>query len=218
LKVLEQVLVLLHPIMPFVTEEIWQRLPHTHGSIMQTRFPAVQEERLDADAEGCMEVIMEVVSGVRNIRGEMNVPPAARVETTCCCEDNASQALLTAHADMISSLARLERLHVGTRDSLAKPRLAASAVARNVQVYVHLENILDFESESRRIDKELAKLEKELSFARQKLENEDFVAKAPPAVIDKEREKAERLQDKLEKLRIHQLRIRDLQDASGARN
>jgi len=218
LKVLEQVLVLLHPIMPFVTEEIWQRLPHTHGSIMQTRFPAALEERLDANAEGRMELIMEVVSGVRNIRGEMNVPPAARVETTCFCEDDAAKELLQKHADIICSLARLECLHVGIRESLPKPRLSASAVAKNVQVYVHLENILDFENESRRIEKELAKLEKELSFARQKLDNEDFVTKAPSAVLEKEKEKAERLRDKLQKLRAHQKRMKDLQDPSNVRS
>jgi valyl-tRNA synthetase len=111
---------------------------------------------------------------------------------------------------MICSLARLERLQVGMRDLTAKPRLAASAVARDVQVYVHLENILDFESESKRIDKELGKLEKELSYATQKLDNEDFVKKAPAAVIEKEKEKAERLQDKIEKLRSHRRKILDL--------
>jgi valyl-tRNA synthetase len=215
LQVLEQVLVLLHPIMPFVTEEIWQRLPHTQGTIMQASFPEAREERLDADAEASMDVIMELVSGIRNIRGEMNVPPSARVETTCFCEDDATRKLLETYADVISSLARLDRLHVALRDSAPKPRLAASTVARNVQIYVHLENILDFENESRRIDKELAKLEKELGFALQKLDNKDFVEKAPPAVIEKEKEKAERLQDKLAKMRAHQDKIRELQGPSN---
>jgi valyl-tRNA synthetase len=123
--------------------------------------------------------------------------------------------LLETYADVISSLARLDRLHVALRDSAPKPRLAASTVARNVQIYVHLENILDFENESRRIDKELAKLEKELGFALQKLDNKDFVEKAPPAVIEKEKEKAERLQDKLAKMRAHQDKIRELQGPSN---
>ncbi|HBZ55581.1 MAG TPA: valine--tRNA ligase [Syntrophobacteraceae bacterium] len=210
LHVLTQILVLLHPIMPFVTEEIWQRLPHSQGTIMKAGFPEVQKHRLDLDAERSIDQIMEVVNGVRNIRGEMNVPPAVRVEATCLCEDEATAKLLLDYRDMIGSLARLERLQAGMRDVTVKPRLAASTVAKNVQVYVHLENILDFESESKRIDKELGKLEKELRHATQKLDNEDFVKKAPAAVIEKEKEKAQRLHDKMEKLRSHRQRIVEL--------
>ncbi len=216
LHVLTQVLVLLHPIMPFVTEEIWQRLPHCQGTIMKADFPQAQQHRLDLDAEQQIDQIMEVVNGVRNIRGEMNVPPAVRVEATCICEDEAIGKLLLDHSDMICSLARLERLQVGMRDLAAKPRLAASTVAKAVQVYVHLENILDFESESKRIDKELGKLEKELSYASQKLDNEDFVKKAPATVIEKEKEKAQRLQDKMDKLSSHQHRILDLLRSTDA--
>jgi valyl-tRNA synthetase len=215
LEVLTEVLVLLHPIMPFVTEEIWQRLPQSQGSIMVARFPECQQERLDPEAERHMELVMEVVSGVRNIRGEMNVPPAARVEVTCLCEDETTKDLLQGSTDMVCSLARLERLRLGLRDVATKPRLAASTVAKDVQVYVHLENVLDFENELRRIDKELAKLDKELGYSRQKLDNEEFVNKAPAAVIEKEKEKAGRHLDKIDKLRTHQQRIRDLFDPSS---
>ena len=76
--------------MPFVTEEIWQKLPQTTGSIMGASFPPVGAERLDAEAEEQMDVLMGVVNGIRNIRGEMNVPPATRVEVVCLCERTAS--------------------------------------------------------------------------------------------------------------------------------
>jgi valyl-tRNA synthetase len=217
LQVLEQMLILLHPIMPFVTEEIWQQLPHTTGTIMQARFPVARGERFDAEAERQMELIMSVVSGIR-IRGEMNVPPAARVEATCLCEQDGDCALLAAQADMLCALARLERVQVARSAAVEKPRFAASTVAHEVQVYVHLRDVLDLDSESRRILKELSKVEKELVGTRQKLLNEDFLRKAPQAVIEKEKEKAERLKDKLEKLRVHLERIKALQETAGAGN
>jgi valyl-tRNA synthetase len=216
LQVLEEMLVLLHPIMPFVTEEIWQQLPHTSGTIMQARFPVAQGERLDAEAERQMELIMNVVSGIRNIRGEMNVPPAARVEATCLCERDGDCELLEAQADMLCTLARLQRVQVANSAAVEKPRFAASTVVRDVQVYVDLRDVLDFDSESRRILKEISKVEKELVGTRQKLLNEDFLRKAPQAVIEKDKEKAERLKDKLEKLRVHQERIKGLQETAGA--
>ncbi|GKT08179.1 valine--tRNA ligase [Desulforhabdus sp. TSK] len=215
-RVLEQVLLLLHPVMPFVTEEIWQKLPQTSGSIMKASFPPLQPERLDADAEAQMEVIMSVVNGIRNIRGEMNVPPATRVEVVCLCERDFERDLLTSHAAMVSDLARLSVLKVAAVGEMSKPRLAAGMVTQHVEVYVVLKDILDFDSESKRLHKEISKLEKEYGNTQRKLSNEDFLGKAPEDVIEKERDKGARLGEKLEKLRHHYDIINTLRESAAA--
>lgn len=215
-RVLEQILVLLHPVMPFVTEEIWQKLPQTTGTIMKASFPQFEAERLDAEAEEQMDIIMNVVNGIRNIRGEMNVAPATRVEVVCLCERDFEKDLLLRHSGTVSDLARLSRLEVGRSEEVKKPRLAAGMVAKHVEVYVVLKDILDFESESKRLQKEISKLEKELGITQKKLSNEDFLQKAPEDVIEKEREKGARLGEKMEKLRHHYEIINTLKDSASA--
>jgi valyl-tRNA synthetase len=215
-RVLEQILVLLHPVMPFVTEEIYQKLPQTKTTIMKAVFPPYQEERLDPEAEDQMDLIMAVVNGIRNIRGEMNVPPATQVEVVCLCEKESDEALLAAHRGMVSGLARLSGLQIARVGQVEKPRVAAGTLARSVEVFLLLKDILDFDSESKRIQKEISKLEKELSNTQKKLSNEDYLQKAPAEVIEKEREKAGRLGEKMEKLRAHYGRIKALQESSGA--
>jgi valyl-tRNA synthetase len=209
-RVLEAILVLLHPVMPFVTEEIWQKLPSAEGSIMRASFPVRDEQRVDAEAEEQMALIMEVVNGIRNIRGEMNVPPATRVEVICLVEGAAEKKLLQDHAGTISDLSRLANLCIASAGELDKPRIAASAVTHNVEVFVLLEDVLDFDSESKRLEKELAKMEKEFGFTQKKLSNEDFLKKAPADVIEGEREKGRRLGEKLDKLRHQYEKIKIL--------
>ncbi len=213
-RVLEQILILLHPVMPFVTEEIWQKLPQTSGSIMDAVLPKTDPERVDAQAEEEMEVIMAVINGIRNIRGEMNVPPSTRVEVICLCENDSIKNLLNSHFGAIGDLARLARLDAGLVGEIEKPRFAASAITGKVEVYVLLKDILDFDSESNRLRKEIGKIEKELGFTQKKLSNEDFLGKAPPDVIEKEREKAARLGEKMEKLRRQNERIEALRKES----
>jgi valyl-tRNA synthetase len=215
--VLREILVLLHPIMPFVTEEIWQKLPHAKGSIMQTNFPSYREHRVDAEAETQMAIIMEVINGIRNIRGEMNVPPATRVEVLCLAESAAEKKLLQAHSNTIGDLSRLAKFQIASPGEIAKPRLAASAIAQNVEIFVLLEDVLDFDSESRRLEKELTKMEKEFSFTQKKLSNEDFLQKAPASVIESEREKGTRVGEKLEKLRHQYEKIKALKQSSAVR-
>jgi valyl-tRNA synthetase len=215
-KVLEQILVLLHPIMPFVTEEIWQKLPQTTGTIMKASIPKPDPDRLDQKAEEDMDLIMSVVNSIRNIRGEMNVPPATRVEVVCFCGNDQQRALLEGHAALMSDLARLAGLRVARPDDVKKPRIAARAIIKDVEVYVLLKDILDFDSEAKRVQKELSKLEKEFGITQKKLSNEDYLLKAPPDVIEKEKEKGARLGEKIEKLRHHDERIGALRESASA--
>ena len=215
-KILEQILVLLHPVMPFVTEELWQKLPQTADSIMCAQFPVADEARRDPAAEQQMELIMGVVSGIRNIRGEMNVPPSLRVDVVCLCEGDAEVGLLQRHSGVIVELARLEKLQVDRVGALKKPRVAASTVVKGVEVHVILQDILDFDNESKRLGKELGKLEKEFNLVHRKLSNEDFLGKAPLEVIEKEREKETRLGEKVTKFRRHLEVINALRDSAAA--
>ncbi len=209
-RVLRDVLVMLHPVMPFVTEELWQKLPGTEGSIMRTAFPTRDPGRVDPAAEEEMELLMSVIGGIRNIRGEMNLSPSARLDVLCLCSSEDEKELLAANTRTVVDLARLKSLNLALQKEREKPKLAASAVAGGVEVYVLLEDVLDFDSEAKRLEKEIGKLEKELSVTNKKLANEDFLTRAPAHVVEKEREKAERLGQKLEKLRSHRQRIESL--------
>ncbi|MCE5243856.1 MAG: valine--tRNA ligase [Desulfobacteraceae bacterium] len=215
-RVLEQILVLLHPVMPFVTEEIWQKLPQTSGTIMKAAFPRLEDERLDSSAESDMETIMSVINGIRNMRGEMNVPPSTRVPAVCLCAGENEKAVLEKHAGTIVDLSRLSTLTVARPEEMGKPRMAAGTIAANVEIYVILKDILDFDSEAKRLQKEIAKLEKELSVTQKKLSNEDFLQRAPGDVIEKEREKGARLGEKMEKFRHHYELISSMRDSSTA--
>ncbi|HID30752.1 MAG TPA: valine--tRNA ligase, partial [Desulfobacterales bacterium] len=189
---------LLHPFVPFVTEEIWDKLPGTEGSIMKAEFPATSDVRNDREAEEAMEVLIGVVSGIRNIRGEMNVPPSLFVEATVQAPDEGLRELLERHRDMIVNLCRLKSLEVtppGTR-----PASSATAVFGNCTIFVSLKGVIDFEREQGRLNKEIAKITRELDGIGKKLSHENFLLKAPQEVVQKVREKGEKLAEKKNRL------------------
>lgn len=215
-KVLENVLIMLHPIMPFVTEEIWHKLPQTSGSIMRASFPRVDSSRRDQESEAKVKLLQEVISGIRNIRGEMNISPGVRVDVVCRCQNDKDRTILEEYGYLIHDLAKVNRLDIRDIRSSEKPDMAASTIAESVEVYVLLKDLLDFSTELQRLEKEIQKIEKELSLTTKKLHNEDFLKKAPDQVIEKEREKSQRLGEKMRKLRDHYTRI--AQFAENQRN
>jgi valyl-tRNA synthetase len=172
-------------------------MPNSDGSIMVAIFPEPEPSLVDYLAEEQMAVVMDVTTAIRNIRGEMNIAPAAKVEAMAYGPDNLV-GLLEAHADYIKDLAKVSKLEV-RRDGV-RPRMAASAVVQEIELFVPLEGILDFEEESRRLQKEISKLEPELARSKNKLANNGFLTRAPADIVDKERDKVERLSGKLEKL------------------
>ena len=213
--VLEKILIMLHPVMPFITEELWQKLPQTGGSIMKADYPEARAERIDPEAEEKMGTLMGIITAIRNIRGEMNVPPSVRVEVVCICGHDSDVALFDEHERTISDLGRVSRFRAARAGEVEKPKFAAGTVTGNVEVFVVLKDILDFESESNRLRKELAKLEKEFGVTQKKLSNEDYLQKAPPDVIEKEREKGARLGEKIEKLNRRAEVIDGLREAAA---
>ncbi len=207
LRVLSAILRLLHPFMPFITEEIWQKLPGVSGSIMVAPYPQPDADLNNPQAEGEMRLVMETITAIRNLRGEMNVPPASQVEVFLRGADAWSMAALERHRQAVMLLARLKELHSNVT---AVPAAAAKAVVDAVEIFMPLTGVIDFQEEDRRLAREIEKIGKELAQAQKKLANEDFLAKAPPEVVGKEKERLQSWTEKLAKLKTHRERIKEL--------
>ena len=205
-EVFGRVLVLLHPFMPFVTEELWHKLPGAKGSIMQAVWPSGDGAEQDAEAEQGMQLLMEVIGAVRNIRGEMGISPGQEVEVIFTPHSEAAAKLLNSHADRVMTLAKAKSVRQTQADET--PEKAASAALSAATVHVPLAGLVDFSAEEQRLGKEIAKAEKELNASQKKLNNEGFLAKAPQDVVDKEKSKAAEASSKLERLQESLARVR----------
>ena len=189
--ILSNTLKLLHPFMPFITEEIWQTLPHDGESIMISEWPTYKEEFNFSVEEQEMGRIMEAVRAIRNRRAEMNVPPSrkAKYYIATSYKDTFRQAGI-----FMQRLASCSEAEVG--DSFEFDD-AVCIVTTDARVYIPMGDLVDFEAEIARLEKEKAKELKELEFIEKKLNNENFVAKAPAAVVEGQREAAKKISDKI---------------------
>jgi valyl-tRNA synthetase len=196
--VLKTTMKLLHPTMPFVTEDIWQTIVNDGTSIMVSPFPTEEEYPDDPQAEAEMGMIMEVITKIRAIRGEMGISPAKKLRAILSApaevKDSPTFASLEAGAGYVINLANLEELRIGV--AMEEPKGAATGVVGNLQVFVLLEGAIDVTAEKARLEKEMAKLDKELAIVARKLANRDFLAKAAAAVVQKEEEKYKEIRDK----------------------
>ena len=192
--VLTTSLKLLHPFMPFLTEEIWQALVADGSSIMVSEFPVPDESQSDPEAEREMALIMEVITRIRNIRGEMNIAPSLKLRATLAAPAADLLPTLEKGSAYITNLANLESLTI--TGEATEPKGAATAVAGPVRVYVFLAGVIDIAGEESRLRKELARVAKDLEFVSRKLANPEFLAKAAGVVVVKEREKARELGEK----------------------
>jgi valyl-tRNA synthetase len=208
IRVLANSLQLLHPIMPFITEEIWQKLPTTQESIMISPYPECDLKKIDGDAEKKMDLIIDVVNNIRNVRWEMNVPPSQMVEVILFSKNHESLEILQDCKGYIESLGKADSVIIS--DSVTKPKSAATAVAQDVEIFLPLKGVIDFAEEEKRLKKEIGKTMKDLDSVNKKLSNEDFLAKAPEDIIEKEKVKAGDLKEKQEKLEKGLNRIRKL--------
>ena len=177
---------LLHPFMPFLSEEIWQYLPHTGESIMITSWPRVDAEQVDQESEELMEFLMEAIHGIRNMRGEMKIHPGKTVRCVAVAAAEESK-LLHKYSSYIELLANCE-LEIA-RPGYPKPKQALSAVVRGTEIYMPLAGLVDLDKELARLQKEERTIDGVLKRVQKKLANEQFLAKAPPEVVEKEREK-----------------------------
>lgn len=198
--VLQQIMMLLHPYIPFVTEEVWQALPHQGDSVMVTKWPTVQEHLIDEEAEEAMTMVMEIVRSIRNIRAEAGVEPAKRIEAMIHASEKRG-SILKANDAILQTLAGLGRLEICGENS-EPPDKAMSAVAGGVQVFLPLAGMVDLELERQRIEKELSAVNEEAARLESKLSNTEFVNKAPSQVVEKERTKLTAAKEKIELLKV----------------
>jgi valyl-tRNA synthetase len=197
-EVLVAALKLLHPFMPFVTEEIWQKLPGTDGSIMSAEFPDNSNFMRDENALKEMELLMGVITGIRNIRGEMNIPPSKKVSVVIDMADKEEAGVLDRNTAHIITLAKVADISIGS--GVPKPEASATAVFGQNQAHVLLKGLLDFGEERKRLGKEIKKIEKDMELSNRKLSNKGFLDQAPAEVVAEVREKVESLSLKLDKL------------------
>jgi valyl-tRNA synthetase len=193
--VLENILKLLHPFMPFITETIWQHLPHEGQSIMIAHWPNDSSTFINEEIEQQMSTIMETIKSIRNMRAEVNVPPGKKSEVILQVAAGELEQVFANNLQYLKTLAAAEPIQlVGAEE--AKPENAMTAVVSGVEIYLPLKGLIDVEKESARLNKELAALDKEIARINGKLSNEGFVAKAPVEVIAKEKGKAIEYQEK----------------------
>ncbi len=210
LYVLDKTLRLLHPFMPYVTEEIWQHVAISggeqqkpHKSIVVAGFPRSLQR--DAGAEAEMAILMETVTGIRTIRGELNLSPSLELRAHIKTQSGKAAEVLNRNLAYLNKLARADIIEVG--GEVRKPSGAAAAVRDFVEVYVPLEGLLNVDLEIDRLRKDGAKVEESIAFLNKKLLNEDFLGRAPKDIIAKEKEKYEeclrkkdRIQENIKKL------------------
>jgi valyl-tRNA synthetase len=182
--VLETTLRLLHPFMPFITEELWQRLPHEGPSIMIAPFPRADASRVDGEAMRAMDTLMGVITAVRTIRGEMRLAPGLALDAVVRPPDTEAAALFDRHRRLLETLARAT---ITIDVAAARPPQSALAVTAGTEVYVRLAGVVDLASERQRLVKEIGRVDETIRFLRSKLEREDFVARAPAEVVERER-------------------------------
>ncbi len=194
--VLEGLLRLAHPILPFVTEEIWQALPgqRPNKSIMMADFPTGSGVAIDTEAVARMEMIMAIVSAIRNVRGELDLSPGQKIKVLLDCKDEATVQIIRAGEAAISSLARVEEMIVGV--AVERPQDVATQVAGSVEVLIPLTGLIDLAEEELRLKKEIEKVRKDIDFFTRKLGNEKFVRNAPAEVLKKDRSKLVAAQQK----------------------
>jgi valyl-tRNA synthetase len=220
--VLGGILKLLHPFMPFLTEEVWHKLPGAQGSIMTAPFPVPDPGLDNPEAEAEIKLLIDTIIAERNLRAEMNVPPASQVELLIYSQDNRLLDTLARYGKTISLMGRVSKIHLNP--DFSRPTASAATVvslpelisaslpsgAKSLELVMPLEGIIDFREEERRLNREMDKLSRELAQAQKKLANEDFLAKAPVEVVDKEKERLQSCTEKLAKLKSHQKRLREL--------
>lgn len=194
--VLENTLKLLHPFMPFITEEIWQHIPHKGDSIIVASWPVEQTTLTDKKSELNMEIVMETIKVIRNMRAEVNVAPGRKSEAILQLASAELVQLFELNASYVKTLAAVDPLNVSLTTA-EKPENAMAAVVSGVEIYMPLKGLIDVDKETARLNKELLTLDKELARVSGKLSNEGFVAKAPPDVIEKEKAKQQEFEEKV---------------------
>jgi valyl-tRNA synthetase len=198
LCILETSLRLLHPLMPHLTEEIWQRLPHEGDSIMMAPFPIADLSRRDRRAKDDMEVLIGVITKVRNIRSEVNIPAQSRLKVHLATTDATARRIVLENESHIKRLARVNELVMG--DRMPRFESAATGIVSGIDLAVPLEGLIDLRTEANRIAREIARRETEAKGLASRLDNLSFLERAPQDVVEQARDRHRELIGEIEKL------------------
>ena len=211
-KVLDAILRLSHPIMPFITEEIWQRVAPLVGNggetIMNQAYPEQDAALLDADAIKEMEWVKNFILGIRKIRGEMNIPPGKPLPVLLQNGNDNDQQLLEKHQLLLSTLAKTETIQWLQAEDKAPE--SAIALVGNMRLLIPMAGLIDKEAEIARLNKGIDKLENDVQRGNSKLQNANFVDRAPADVVEKERQKVAEMQSAIDNLRTQLEKIKKL--------
>jgi valyl-tRNA synthetase len=184
--------------MPFITEEIWQKLPHKGESIMVSPWPQYKEEYENKDAENNMEKIMSIIKAIRNIKSDMNIPYNKKIDLYLNIHEQDKLKLIEANTDYIKTMIKTKSLEVGK--GIKKPEYSATAVLEGIEIFIPLKGIINISEEIARLEKKLNKINNELNVIFKKINNEDFLSRAPKDIVKKERVKADDLRGIKERL------------------
>ncbi|MCD5410430.1 MAG: valine--tRNA ligase [Clostridiales bacterium] len=197
--VLENILKLMHPYMPFITEEIWSSLPTISGNVVVASWPQYNEAEINEDAEKKMELIMAAIRSIRNIRSEMNVVPSKKAKLLVFSNEDEVIETIKEGTKFFISLASTSEIQI-IEDKNEIPNDAVSVVIEGAELFIPLDELIDFEKEIERLSKEKSKLESEIKRVEGKLSNEGFVKKAPAHLIEEEKNKKVKFTDMLDKV------------------
>jgi valyl-tRNA synthetase len=203
--VLDQTMRLLHPFMPFITEEIWQNLPHQGESITTAAWPEVNPAHSDDQAAQEMKLLVEMIRAVRNIRAEVNTPMSKKIKMLVKAKDETVLKAIENNRGYIERFCNPEELQMGV--DLETPEKAMTAVITGLEIILPLEGLINIDEEIARLEKEFDRLNKEVDRVQKKLSNEGFMKKAPESVVAEERAKED---DYREKRAIVEARIKEL--------
>jgi valyl-tRNA synthetase len=198
--VLLQILRILHPFMPFVTEEIYHLLPGVNESafLNDLGWPEAMPKFIDDDVERDFEIVQNIIGAIRNIRSEMDIPPGKKADVFIRTSDERTAEILGEQKAQLLNLGRINHLEIGA--DIKKPPLSASSVVPNVEIFIPLAELIDLDSERSRLSKELDEQSKYLDRIKKKLSNFDFLERAPADVIKAEKEKQKQAEDSIERL------------------
>ncbi|PHS35775.1 MAG: valine--tRNA ligase [Alkaliphilus sp.] len=197
--VLENILKLMHPYMPFITEEIWSSLPTVSGNVVVASWPEVKKAEINKVAEKKMELIMAAIRSIRNIRAEMNVAPSKKAKLLVFSKEEEVVKTIEEGSKFFMSLASTSEIQI-IEDKNAIPNDAVSVVIEGAELFIPLDELIDFEKEKVRLNKEKDKLESEIKRVEGKLSNVGFVKKAPSQLIEEEKKKEIKFKDMLDKV------------------
>ncbi|MFO7928923.1 MAG: valine--tRNA ligase [Candidatus Humimicrobiaceae bacterium] len=196
--VLENYLRMLHPFMPFITEKIWQNMPHSGESLIIKEYPQLDEKKLDGKVEKRIGVLFAVISEIRKIRSELKINPSSRIKVNIAADNKDEASFLSENSQYIKNLAKVGELEFGGRT--AKKGFIKTAV-HGISIYIYVLDVVNIDLEIKRINDEIQKVEKEASKSRKKMENPQFLKKAPDHIVQKEKNKLEEFKNSLNVLR-----------------